>query len=250
MTFHPRPVQTWTVAALALVAGCGGSPTPLSPSTAPRGAAPSGQFSVLRSSPVHATAEFPASTASTAAPCTPLPDTTTAPGATPTGTPAAEPAAAPSEPTPSYGGYYSLNPGRIRAFAEAAPAAAPCATVQITIAGTIGPASFSPNPTPAQVGDQIVWANNDLRPHRIIIDDGTPTGLMVGDLLPGATSAPFALTTATANYHCEYHPSMVETITAGLGTSVPGAMPGEGAAPASADPAYTPPADPGSYGAY
>lgn len=148
-----------------------------------------------------------------------------------------------------YDPYYTLRQGGIRTLDAAAASASatatlPCATVQITIAGSVGTAAFDPNPLSAQVGDQIIWANNDLRPHKIIVDDGTLTGLVVGDLLPGASSAPFSLTTPTANFHCEYHPSMTGTISS-LPASAPGttspASTGPAAPAAPADSAYPAP---------
>jgi plastocyanin len=236
------------LAALVLVTGCSGSPTALSPSAnpgsaTPGGGVPAGRFSLLRPSPIRTLAEFPvsttgATTTTASSPCTPLP-------ATPGDTEAAPAEEMPATPAPvPYGGYYSLRQGGIHTLEESTAAPTlPCATVQITIAGSIGTAAFDPNPLSAQVGDQIVWANNDLRPHKIIIDDGSLTGLMVGDLLPGATSAPFSLTTPTASFHCEYHPSMVGTINSALPASTPG-MP----APASTGTGTAAPAAPADTG--
>lgn len=245
------------LAALVLVTGCSGSPTALSPSanpgsTTPGGGVPAGRFSLLRPSPIRTLAEFPAlgATGTTpSSPCTPLPATPGDTGAAPADASPTEAAPAgemPATPAPvPYDGYYSLRQGGIHTLEESTTAATlPCATVQITIAGSIGTAAFDPNPLSAQVGDQIVWANNDLRPHKIIIDDGSLTGLMVGDLLPGATSAPFSLTTPTASFHCEYHPSMVGTINSPLPASTPGVpAPASTGTAAPADTAYPAPSD-------
>lgn len=243
MTFDRIPAAAGCgFAALVLVAGCSGSPTALSPTATPGATAgapaQAGRFSQLRQTPVRTLAEFPAASS----PCTPLPATPGDSGATPAGS--APAGAAPAGETPApvpYDAYYSLRQGGIRALEAAA--ALPCATVQITIAGSIGTAAFEPNPLSAQVGDQIIWANNDLRPHKIIVDDGTLTGLVVGDLPPGATSAPFSLTTPTANFHCEYHPSMTGTISS-LAASMPGsASPASTGPAAPADSAYPAPSD-------
>jgi len=91
-------------------------------------------------------------------------------------------------------------------------------------------------------------ANHDLRPHRLILDDGTPTGVMIADPQPGGTSVPFPLNTSPVHYHCELHPSMVGSITAlplDTAPGAPGVAPADPAAPASpVDPAY--PAGPDS----
>lgn len=54
----------------------------------------------------------------------------------------------------------------------------------------------------------LVWTNNDFAPHQIVLSDGT----MVGTLLPGQTSAAIPMTTATVDYACTFHPSMVGTV--------------------------------------
>jgi hypothetical protein len=75
----------------------------------------------------------------------------------------------------------------------------------ITVVAPFGASAFVPNPLHASIGNTIVWVNNDLLPHNIVLDDGTP----VGNLLPGQSSAPITLLTETAGYHCTFHPSMV-----------------------------------------
>ncbi len=79
--------------------------------------------------------------------------------------------------------------------------------VIISIIGTFGANAFMPNPVQANVGDMIVWTNNDTRLHHIVLD-----GTDLGDVAPGQSSAPMALTTPSANFHCTIHPSMVGTI--------------------------------------
>jgi len=78
----------------------------------------------------------------------------------------------------------------------------------INIIGTIGTGAFDPNPMQAAVGDLIVWMNADTRVHHIVLDDGTD----IGNIAPGQASAPVALTSATATYHCTIHPSMTGSI--------------------------------------
>lgn len=85
------------------------------------------------------------------------------------------------------------------------------APIQLTInvVGLLGPLSFVPNPLRASLGNTVVWTNNDLVQHDIVLDDGTP----VGNLAPGQSSAPITLITGTASYHCTIHPSMTGQIT-------------------------------------
>jgi hypothetical protein len=79
----------------------------------------------------------------------------------------------------------------------------------ITVVGTFGSGAFVPNPLQAAIGNTIVWMNNDLITHDIVLDDGTP----VGSIAPGQTSNPITLVTETAGYHCTLHPSMVGQVT-------------------------------------
>jgi len=95
--------------------------------------------------------------------------------------------------------------------------------VIIKIVGSFGSNAFMANPTTANVGDQLVFANSDIVLHHIVLDDGTD----LGDVPPGQSSAPVALKTPTATYHCTIHPSMVGVINGDL----------------PAPPPYTPPPD-------
>ena len=99
----------------------------------------------------------------------------------------------------------------------------------ISIVGSFGFNAFAPNPIQANVGDMIVWTNNDTALHHIVLDEGAD----LGDVAPGQSSAPMALTTPAANFHCTIHPTMVGSIN--------GAMP--------PPPVYYPP-PPDDYGYY
>jgi len=96
----------------------------------------------------------------------------------------------------------------------AAPAAPPppCATSVLTdiinIVSYFGSGAFNPNPITANVGDNIVFTNNDALTHHIMLDDGTDLGIVA----PGTSTAPTPLTTPTASFHCTIHPTMVGTI--------------------------------------
>jgi plastocyanin len=84
--------------------------------------------------------------------------------------------------------------------------------VIINIVGAYGSGAFMPNPTTANMGDQIVFTNTDLVLHHIVLDDGTD----LGDVAPGQSSMPMSLTTPTATFHCTIHPSMVGAINGGI----------------------------------
>src|SRR5688500_13729242 len=77
--------------------------------------------------------------------------------------------------------------------------------VQLTInvVASFGSSAFAPNPLQAALGNTIVWTNNDLVPHDIVFDDGTP----IGNLMPGQSSMPIPLAAETVSYHCTFHRS-------------------------------------------
>src|SRR5687767_11170517 len=79
----------------------------------------------------------------------------------------------------------------------------------ITVVGAFGSSAFAPNPLQAVIGNTLVWTNNDLVPHDIVFDDGTP----IGNLAPGQSSMPIPLAAETVSYHCTFHPTMVGTVT-------------------------------------
>jgi plastocyanin len=89
--------------------------------------------------------------------------------------------------------------------ADPVPAPNPAGPLTIGIVGSFGAAAFVPNPLEATVGTMLVWTNNDLAPHHIVLSDGT----VVGTLLPGETSAAIPMTTPSVDYACTFHPSMV-----------------------------------------
>jgi plastocyanin len=125
------------------------------------------------------------------------------------------------------------------------PEGFPPAPVQLTIGivGLFGPLSFVPNPLQAAIGNAIIWTNNDVLQHDIVLDDGTP----VGNLAPGQSSAPISLTTENASFHCTLHPSMTGQITP-IPIVVDGLpLPPDGSQPPMPDPSYSPSPDPYSY---
>jgi plastocyanin len=81
------------------------------------------------------------------------------------------------------------------------------ATVTITITGKGSTQAFSPNPATVSAGQLVVFKNNDVVAHHVILDDGT---VQTPDIAPGATSAPVAMgTNGSKTYHCLIHPEMV-----------------------------------------
>ena len=80
-------------------------------------------------------------------------------------------------------------------------------TVTITITGQGGRAAFNPNPASVATGQLVVFKNNDVVTHHIILDDQT---MQTTDIAPGATSAAVAMgTSGSSTYHCSIHPGMV-----------------------------------------
>ena len=80
-------------------------------------------------------------------------------------------------------------------------------TVTINITGQGGKLAFSPNPATVSAGQMVVFKNNDVEVHHVVLDDGT---VQTADIAPGATSAPVAMgTSGSLTYHCSLHPGMI-----------------------------------------
>jgi len=80
-------------------------------------------------------------------------------------------------------------------------------TVTINITGQGGKAAFNPNPATVAPGQLVVFKNNDVVAHHIILDDNT---MQTTDIPPGGTSAAVAMgTSGSKTYHCSIHPGMV-----------------------------------------
>ncbi len=88
----------------------------------------------------------------------------------------------------------------------------------VNIVGDRAAQSFTPNPANAVQGQNISWRNTDNQIHRIVFNDGSFDS---GDIAPGATSAPRALPTNGANYHCSLHPGMIGSISGSSGAPPP-----------------------------
>ena len=87
------------------------------------------------------------------------------------------------------------------------PAGGGSTTVTITITGQGGRLAFNPNPASVSPGQLVVFKNNDVVSHHVMLDDGT---VQTPDIAPGATSAPVAMgVNGSRTYHCTIHPGMV-----------------------------------------
>jgi plastocyanin len=83
--------------------------------------------------------------------------------------------------------------------------------------GPTKPAIFEfDQPPQIQLGDQVVWSNNDGQDHFPAPDDPDPNGIkefMPTQIAPNSTSPGFAFSkTGTIKYHCSLHPEEIGTI--------------------------------------
>lgn len=81
--------------------------------------------------------------------------------------------------------------------------------ITINIMGVNGKLSFSPNPAVVPAGRVVVFKNNDVVSHRVVLDDNS---IDTGDIAPGATSRTLSLGGLSKPYHCAVHPSMVGSL--------------------------------------
>jgi plastocyanin len=79
------------------------------------------------------------------------------------------------------------------------------AALTITITGQGGKLAFTPNPATVAPGQLVVFKNNDVVAHRVMLDDGAT---QTPDIPAGGTSAAVAIGD-NKSYHCTIHPGMV-----------------------------------------
>ena len=80
-------------------------------------------------------------------------------------------------------------------------------TVTITITGQGGRLAFFPNPATVQTGQTVVFKNNDVVAHRVVLDDFS---VQTAEIPAGGTSAAVAMgLNGSKTYHCSIHPGMV-----------------------------------------
>ncbi len=88
--------------------------------------------------------------------------------------------------------------------------------VTINVVAIRGAQSFSPNPATLPAGQIVVWHNIDNTTHRVVLNDRS---VDTGDLAPGASSQPMAISAAGGQYHCSIHPEMIGSINRDTSTS-------------------------------
>jgi len=89
------------------------------------------------------------------------------------------------------------------------PTPSPAGVVTINVVAVNGAQSFSPNPATLPTGQMVIWHNVDTITHHVVLNDRS---VDTGDLLPGASSQPMAITAANGQYHCSIHPVMVGSV--------------------------------------
>ena len=111
----------------------------------------------------------------------------------------------------SCGGGGSTSNAAPPAAPSPAPSAAPTpSTVTVSIVSSAGNTAYKPNPVMANSGDTVVFRNNDVTMHHIMLDDGSAD---LGDVNPGATSKGVTLKNSNAaRFHCTIHSTMVGSI--------------------------------------
>jgi plastocyanin len=81
--------------------------------------------------------------------------------------------------------------------------------VSIDVVAINGAQSFSPNPATLSAGQLVVWRNVNSTTHRIVLNDRS---VDTGDLAPGASTQPMAISATGGQYHCSIHPEMTGSI--------------------------------------
>lgn len=111
------------------------------------------------------------------------------------------PAPQPSAPAPT-----TVNTPTAPAAAEPSAQNLPARTVNAVIANF----SFSPGNILANVGNNVVWTNNDSVAHTITADDGSFNS---GPIAPGTSYTHVFSTAGIVQYHCSIHTSMHGVVT-------------------------------------
>lgn len=91
----------------------------------------------------------------------------------------------------------------------ATPSSTTPATDSVSIVGISGNTAFSPDVVSASVGDMLVFMNNTTVLHHIVLGDGT----VIGDIQPGASGSA-VVKTASGNFYCTIHSTMIGSINA------------------------------------
>jgi len=96
--------------------------------------------------------------------------------------------------------------GVLAARAQASPATLQGAQTNIAITNFI----FMPGDVTIQVGDTVIWTNNDTAPHTVDADSGA---FKSGTMNKGDTFSYQATQPGVYTYYCQFHPFMKATIT-------------------------------------
>ncbi|MEZ4505668.1 MAG: plastocyanin/azurin family copper-binding protein [Thermomicrobiales bacterium] len=87
--------------------------------------------------------------------------------------------------------------------------AAPGGAVVIDITGGMGSGNFEPGAVEIAAGTLVIWTNNSVEGHTIVIDGATERSGLIG---PGAAYARLFSEPGTYQYVCGPHPAMTGTI--------------------------------------
>jgi plastocyanin len=101
-------------------------------------------------------------------------------------------------------------------LAACAPKAAPIAAATSAPAGSgkevkvdISGFAFNPGSVTIQVGDTVIWTNNDSASHNVKADDGSFASSTLGN---GASFSYTFNTAGTFTYKCGFHANMLGTV--------------------------------------
>jgi plastocyanin len=89
------------------------------------------------------------------------------------------------------------------------PAPTPTPTsVTVTIVGSSGNKAFTPNPVMANAGDTLVFKNDTMDSHRLIMNDGSAD---IGEIAPGSSKS-LTVKGSGGLFHCTIHSTMIGSI--------------------------------------
>lgn len=89
------------------------------------------------------------------------------------------------------------------------------AVVNVSMSGV----AFAPQDIVVNVGDEVVWTNNDPVLHTVTSDDGT--SFDSGNISPGNQFSFVFNSPGSFPYHCEIHSGMVGTVTVEAASATP-----------------------------
>jgi Copper binding proteins, plastocyanin/azurin family len=131
----------------------------------------------------------------------PSPVAIASPSPSPVPSPSAEPSPSPTpEPTPEPSPTPTPHPSP-----PPPTQPTPIPDLIINIVGVAGSMSYSPSSAGAQVGQKVIWRNQDSQAHTATADGGAfSTGL----ISPGGQASVTMTSAGSFPYHCQVHPTM------------------------------------------